>query len=88
MGRPKVKGLWLCGVSGVACEESLGEEHGRSIGIQSEGKSYYKAEPKCKRQYLWESEGRKVVFEVRDSTILAEGSLPVLVMISKQGKTS
>jgi hypothetical protein len=39
-------------------------------------------------QYLWESEGRKVLIEVRDSITLAEGSLPALVMISKQRKTS
>jgi hypothetical protein len=39
-------------------------------------------------KYLWESEGRKVLFEVRDNITLAEGSLPALVTISKQGKTS
>jgi len=39
-------------------------------------------------KYIWESEGRKVLIEVRDSITLAEGSLPALVEISKQGKTS
>jgi hypothetical protein len=55
---------------------------------QPEGKWHYKAKPKCDMVYLWESEGRKVLIEVRDNRTLAEGSLPALVMISKQGKTS
>ena len=46
-----------------------------------------KAKPKCNTKYLWKSEGRGVLFEVRDNITLAEGSLPALVMISKQGKT-
>ena len=53
-----------------------------------DGKDGYKAKPKCYPKYMWKSEGRKVLFEVRDNITLAEGSLPALVKDSKQGRAS
>jgi len=79
----------------MALRRNRGGMRGKSWGVTREahrypdrGKCYYKAKPKCGMKYLRESEGRKVLFEARDNITLVEGSLPALVRISKQGKTS
>ncbi|GFP23892.1 hypothetical protein HKBW3S09_01358 [Candidatus Hakubella thermalkaliphila] len=64
--------------------DNTGDPQASSLG----GKDDYKAKPKCRPKCLRESEGRKVLIEGRDNITLPEGSLPALVMVSKQGKTS
>jgi hypothetical protein len=72
----------------VAWEESVERKHRKAIDSQPKRRCYYNAKLKCNMKHLSESEGRKVLIEVRDNRSLAEGSLPALVRISKQGKTS
>ena len=53
-----------------------------------DGKDDYKVRPKCRPKCMQKSEGRKVPIKAKDNITLAEGSLPALVKVLKQGRIS